>query len=242
MLSCTMPVAPVEMRSPRSTAVPRTGVTRWPFAFVTLTSPTTKVNSPLAACTRGAAAIAARKTMRLKWRSRRIMASLSSRSDIAAHRGCRLVAVEFVRLHVGVVAAVLVLQAQGAGLAELPRKAGAGLGVVVVASLHVGGAREVVLVAAIDDAEGREKHELRVHRVLQVAARAKQVLALGRRLAVRGGEEAVRGVVVGHEAGEVEQRHAPALEALQPRHRRVDLAEVLEVVGREAVAVPLQCR
>src|SRR5207244_3229848 len=151
-------------------------------------SPTTKVNSPLAACTTGAAAIAARKTMRLMAeRSRRIMASLSSRSDIAAHRGCRLVAVELVCLHVGVVAAVLVLQAQGAGLAELPREAGAGLGVVILSTLHIGGAREVVLVAAIDEAEGREEHELRVHRVLQVAAGAEQVLALGRRLAVRGG-------------------------------------------------------
>src|SRR4051794_38218580 len=121
MVSWAMPLLPVTMRSPGSTAVPRAGVERCPPALVSVTSPVTKVNSPLAlqaACDASAARQAAQSCFS-RGAARRVMVRLLDSEHFATDRGRDLVAVVVVDVDVGAVLGEHVLQAQRAALAEL---------------------------------------------------------------------------------------------------------------------------
>src|SRR5258706_9854817 len=177
MVSCAMPFAPVVTRSPASTGVPRAGVERWPLALVRLTSPVTKVNSPLAALAhRGVAASAASSMRFTELRAGAFMACLRL-DHFAADRRRDLVAVEVVDVDVGAVVRVRVREAQRALVAELPAEAEGEFSVDVLAVGDDRGARELVLVLAVDHAQPVEDLQLRRDRVLQVAAQAAEVLA-----------------------------------------------------------------
>src|SRR5258706_13709855 len=111
MVSCAMPLAPVAMRSPASTGVPRAGVERWPFAFVSVTSPTTKVNSPAAARTVHGTATSVAKRMRIAMVRPSVVMALSRLVHLAADHGRDLGAVEVVDVDVRGVLRIRDLQA-----------------------------------------------------------------------------------------------------------------------------------
>src|SRR5258708_21233 len=217
IVSWAMPWAPVAMRSPGSTGVPFAGVTRWPFALVSETSPVTNVNSPLAApASIGTAASAAASSRFTELRTGLVMGRLSGLEHVAADRGRDLAAVEVVDVDVGAVVRIRVLQVQRALVAELPVHAERGFGVHVLALLHQVGARERIAVAGVDHGEPGEGCRLRRHGVLEVAAHAREVLALGGAPAGAVVEFVPR-LVGGDEGGHVEEGRALALEAVQPR-------------------------
>src|SRR5258708_2370770 len=138
MVSCAMPLAPVMMRSPASTGVPRVGVERWPFALVSVTSPTTNVNSPAAARTVHGAATSAARRMRIAIVRPLVVMALSRLVHLATDHGGDLGAVEVVDVDVRGVLRIGDLEAQRALVTELPCKAEARLRVPVVPRLDPG--------------------------------------------------------------------------------------------------------
>src|SRR5258706_4587156 len=179
MVSCAMPLVPVMMRSPGSTATPLVAAARWPLDFTSVTSPITNVNSPAAApASSGIAARTAARTRFIRG-AMFLMALFSLLDHVAADVRGHLAAVEVEDVDVRAVVRVHVLHAHGAFLAERPRQAQRNVEVGIAAALDHVGARPVVLVLAVDEAHAVVGLQLGAHRVLEVAARAEQVLALG---------------------------------------------------------------